>query len=202
MSNYRTDIREAVKTQLIGRTIAASNVFTSRAKPITPETMPAVLVYLGEARRNEQELDMSLFRRHVALVIEGALTSSPEAIELDLENFADQLEKAIEFDRTLGNLVIDTRWQSTEPDIVSSGRVLVGAVRVEYEVQVYTNERIFPGMGIGTTDFLPTTVEVVEPKAPTPYGNDYVKPALSHPDPIPDFLTAPEPGFLHGAERT
>ena len=187
--SHRTQIREAVKQQLISHsTMAGSSVFSSRVKPV--KEFPAIIVYLGEAKRYvDQEHDMSLFQRRISLIIEGAVFGPEDTIEGDLEQLAGQIEMAIEADRTLGNLVIETRWQSTDVDIIANAQQYVAGVRVEYEVQIYTNEYQPDGLGLGPDMPIPTQVWA---------GPDVVlggyEAMLSDPSPktdAEDFVTVP-----------
>lgn len=188
--SHRTDIREGVKAQLTGRTPAGATVLTSRSKPVSPADFPALLVYLGEAKRGRAEHDGSLFQRNIMLVIEGALVATDEAIETAAEDFAEAIEQAIEHDRTIGGLVIETRWQSTDIDIVVGSAQPIAAVRVEYDIEVYTNEYV--PAGLGYTDPTPPPAEVLV--GPTPTSAEYAH-ILGAPDPIIDrdqFVVAPD----------
>ena len=62
MASHRTAIREKVKEMLTGKTIDASTIFTSRAKPLGEEDMPCLLIYTGADKRGRltEEHDMSL----------------------------------------------------------------------------------------------------------------------------------------------
>ncbi len=189
MTTHRTDIREAVKAQLLAQ-IAGINVFTSRAKPVRPEHFPAALVYLGESKRGRAEHDGSLFQRTIMLVIEGALSDTEDAIEIAAENFAEAIEMAIEADRTIGNRVIETRWQSTDIDVGMAGAAPLGAIRVEYDVEVYTNEYV--PAGLGYTDPMPPPSEVWIGAAPAPDAYAHI---LGDETPLTDrerFVVAPD----------
>ena len=141
MTNHRTAIREQARTMLAGATLAGAKVFTNRARPITPNDMPALLIYTGASRRGDRERDGSMVHRRLELVVEGAVaaTGRGEELEAQLEQLAEQVETALAADPTLGGLVLDARWQSTDPDIVGDGRQLVGAVRVEFELELHTH---------------------------------------------------------------
>lgn len=170
MTNHRTAIREQARTMLAGATLAGAKVFTNRARPITPNDMPALLIYTGASRRGDRERDGSMVHRRLELVVEGAVaaTGRGEELEAQLEQLAEQVECALAADPTLGGLVMDARWQATDPDIVGDGRQLVGAVRVEFELELHTHHdgdgRWFGAFG--NPAVTPGDVLVVDPAAP------------------------------------
>jgi hypothetical protein len=140
MSSYRTQIKQAIQTQLTGQTIAGSNVLTKLDRKLNPEhDLPAIIVYTMAARRGSQDYGNSLIPRTLTIAIEAAVSSNSNDALTAAEDFADQIESAIEADPTLGNLVTDTRWRQSISDVSSAGSTVMGVCIVEYDVDVMTN---------------------------------------------------------------
>lgn len=221
--SHRTDIRIAAKNRLTGKTIAGETIFTSRARPITEENMPALLVYTGteQCGRPEEDNDGNVRNRKLSLVIEGAIAATRDAdLEQQMEEMAAAVEQAIHDDDTLGSLVVSCKWLTTDLDIVAEGRTLIGAIRVEFEASLYTHHNpdgSWYETGITET---PTDIEILEPQSPSLPPYMYDKQTVLRPQAFRnDIATAPNtPGappaatehfadgikrdeFLHGIER-
>jgi hypothetical protein len=140
MSSYRTQIKQAIKTQLTGETVAGANVLTSLDRPLNPEhDLPAIIVYTMAARRGSQDYGNSLIPRTVTIAIEGAVSASPQSALSAAEALVDQIETAMEADPTLGQLVTDTKWRQSISDVSSHGSTTMGVCIVEYDVDMMTN---------------------------------------------------------------
>jgi len=206
MTTHRNDITAAVQAQLAaanitvdGVQLTADRIYRSRAKPVTPDMMPALMVYMGEERRDPQEHDGSLFHRRIVLVVEGAITAPADVIDAMANELAKAIENAIEADRTLGNLVIETRWQTTDADAIASGRGVVAAVRIEYDCEVYTDEYIPKGLGLTPDPWQATEVKS-DPHIVQPPDN-YYHPVRPPDSPAPPYVPPSDiDKFLHGDE--
>ena len=141
MPSHRTVIRDYLQTLLTGKTIAGDNVHTNRAKPLGEEDMPCLLIYTGIDRRGREtrEHDMSMVYRKLEIVVECAIANARDFdLEAAMEQAAEDIQGALAADETLGQHVIECRWESTDIDIVAEGRKVFGAVRVEFEADLYT----------------------------------------------------------------
>lgn len=140
--SYRTQISEALKAQLIGKTEAGSRVFTSLDRPLNPKTdFPAVIIYAQASRRSSQDYGNTLIPRTVSVGIEAAISADPLNAMAAAEALADAIELAIEADPTLGLLVENTKWLQTLTDTTSVGETTLGVVLLEYSVDMLTNPR-------------------------------------------------------------
>lgn len=201
MPSHRTAIRQYVKALLTDKTIAGSRIFTNRAKPLGEEDMPALLIYTSTDKRGRpgDEHDGSMTYRKLDVIVEGAIENSRDIdLETVLEKMSDDIETAINDDETLGNLVIECRWTCTEIDIVPDARRLFGAVRVEFEAELYTHHDADASwIDTGITE-LPTEVIIREPDGPS------LPPTIALHDPewadkpIPQLPEDIDATFMHG----
>lgn len=183
--SYREDIANAAKAVLLGKTDAGDKIMTSLDRKLDPEKdLPAVMVYCGPARRGPEDYGQSLIPRQVTLIIECA-TRAPAMQELQAAaQFAEQIEAAMDADRSLGNVVNDSRWQQTMPDVTSHGAVTMGVAIIQYEVEILTNQRPDWHFEFNDDGFTapPSTVQTVP---------GIVPPADDIPPPPPDTACGP-----------
>lgn len=169
--HYRQRIRDAVANALVtANTLAASNVFTSRARPILEilQRREAVLsVYTGD-ETSKRATDGHLLERTLVVSIEGAAGGGDELDDV-LDLFAEQIEAAINVDPTLANLLSDEMVLSaTSSEIAARGNMQVGALKLDFEC-TYLTER---GVNLGPEFPLPTSLTVNS----TPTPKAYVQP--------------------------
>lgn len=140
MSSYREAINEAVKAQLTGKTIAGDRIFTSLDRPLDPsKDLPAIMVYTTTSRRGRNDMGNGLIPRMVTVVIEAAVLAGAGLEIGAAEAFADEIETAMEADRSLGLVVNDCQWQQAATDATSHGSVTMGAAILQYEVEIFTH---------------------------------------------------------------
>ena len=173
MTSYRQQIKDAIKAQLSGKTIAGEQIFTSLDRQLDPENdLPAIMVYTQEARRGPEDYGKSVTPRVVTITIEAATLGQPLA-EMDAaEVFADEIEKAMEADRTIGKLVENCLWQQTMTDVTSHGAREIGVCLLQYEATMLTNPLPDGGWEYGDDGFTepPATVQTVPDVVPPDYG--------------------------------
>lgn len=139
---YRAQIAAAVKAQLVGKTIAGNQVMTSLDRKLDPaKDLPAVLVYTMASRRGREDYGQSLIPRLVLVTIECAVLAEPGQELVAAEDFAEQIEVAMDADRTLGRTVNNCLWQQSVSDVTSHGAKTMGVAMIQYEVDVFTNQR-------------------------------------------------------------
>lgn len=178
MTSYRNQITDAIKAQLTGKTIAGAQVFTSLDRPLDPsKDLPAIMVYAQSSRRGKEDYGNSIIPRMVTVSIEAAVASSAGQELADVETLADEIEAAMEADRSLGLLVNDTEWQQTLTDVTSHGKTPMGVCLLQYSVEMLTNQRPDNAFEFNDDGFTspPTSVQsvpnVVPPAGHQPEGN-------------------------------
>lgn len=164
--HYRQTIRDAVAQRLAAaETLAGSNVFTSRARPILEilQKREAVLSVYTADETSRRVPDGHLLARTLTVSIEGAAGGGDDLDDL-LDLFAEQVEAAIDADPTLSNLLTEQMvLTGTTSEISARGNQQVGAMRMDFEC-TYMTPLIVEQPGI-----LPTTVYV----NPQPNGERY-----------------------------
>lgn len=171
MSSYRDAINQAVKAQLTGKTIAGDRIFTSLDRLLDPATdLPAIMVYTTTSRRGRNDLGNGLIPRLVNVVIEAAVVAGAGLEIGAAEAFADEIETAIEADRSLGLVVNDCQWQQAATDATSHGSVTMGAAIVQYEVEIFTHVKPDGAYEPGDDGFTapPTEIQVGPLPVPVP----------------------------------
>lgn len=189
-TSYRTAIVNAVKAQLLGKTIAAdSKVFTSLDRPLNPATdLPAIIIYTQASRRSGNDYGRTVVPRMVTVTIEGAVLANAGQELIAANALAEQIEDAWEGDLTLGQLVHDSEWQQTVTDVTSHGQKTMGVCLLQYQVEILTRvapdgEYEFHDDGYTVPPTSVQTVPVIEP----PPADFYVQDA---PPVTPDPLVA------------
>lgn len=174
--HYRQRIRDAVAAQVLNRTAAQGNVFTSRARPVLEilNRREAVLSVYTSEETSERTGDGFNLRRTLMVSIEG-MAGGGDNLDDVLDDFATEVESAILLDPTLQNLLAeDMVLESTTVEIGAKGSMQVGAFRMDFSA-VYTTE--WTGLGPEPAGLPPREVFT----APQPNADAYVAPI----EPVP-----------------
>lgn len=140
MSHVRTQIRDAIVTQLTGLATTGSNVFKTRLYPIAPNKLPAILVYVNsEVNQVIAIKHPRLDQRELTVSIEG-VAKATSSIEDTLDQIGLEIEEAIYGDLTLGGLAKDVVLSSADIDISPEGDQPVGGIRLSYLVKYLVRE--------------------------------------------------------------
>jgi hypothetical protein len=181
--HYRQRIRDAVAQRLLAaNTLACTNVFTSRARPVLEilQKRESVLsVYTGDENSTDSP-DGQHRVRTLIVSIEG-MAGGGDDLDDTLDTMTEQVEAAIDADPTMGKLLAEPmELQATTSEISARGNQQVGAFRMDFECQYMTPliEEL-PGV-------LPTTVYV----NPHPNPDLYEAPVGQGPD-CPDGVCNP-----------
>ena len=172
--HYRQRIRDAVAQRLrAANTMAAANVFTSRARPVLEilQRREAVLsVYTGD-ETSEDNPDGHYRVRTLTVSIEG-MTGGGDSLDDTLDMLAKQVEDVIEFNDTLDNLLsMPLELRSTTVEITARGNQQVGAFRMDFECQYITEFVVNPDDAMWPQRQLPSQVFI----RPTPTPQAYVQ---------------------------
>ena len=165
--HYRQRIREAIATRLADAiTLARSNVFTSRTKPVLEilQRREAVLSVYTADETSSRSPDGYLLDRKLTVSIEG-MAGGGDDLDDTLDTFAEQVEAAIDADPRLGNLLSDDmELTATTSEITARGNQQVGAFRMDFECQYITDRAVDAGLGPEPPLPTPVTINLV----PTP----------------------------------
>lgn len=156
--NYRVtraQIVKAVVDRLKGLDLDfEQKVFTNRARPFWPKTLPGCAVYtLRETCEVGNEAPRDYIRKlelQVELVV-GIETAAPDSgTSAAVDLLCNQVSSKIEMDETLEGLVESTREKSWQFDLVNEGANYFGFATLTYEVTYPTEEGERPQGGFET----------------------------------------------------
>jgi len=137
--HQRQKIRQAVVDALRNKTSAEDRVAETRILPWRRHQLPGIAVYTlsetvdeASAQTAPRELE-----RTVQLAIEAAVRYSDD-VDDALDSLAEEIERVIHADDTLGGNASDCVLSATEVDIVGDADQMIGAIRLTYNVKYYT----------------------------------------------------------------
>jgi hypothetical protein len=120
--------------------MAEARVYASRVKPLFDQFLPAILLYTQEETIEENQYDGDGFaplKRRLSVEIE-AVAKGTETVDDELDEFAFQIERALEgWDIPFRGADI-LRLQKTESSIVMDGTKYYAVTRLSYTVTYRT----------------------------------------------------------------
>jgi hypothetical protein len=146
MSHQRTLIRHKVIDLLTRQrpsgewpTIAESRVNSTRVTPYWESELPAINVYNGTDRADVYNQAPLQIRHDFSLIIECVADAMTEGLDDTLDALARDVERVISINDTLENQCADILLNNTEITIRENGDRYIGAARMEFRVEYYTN---------------------------------------------------------------
>lgn len=141
MVHPRQNIREAIAERLKSqKTNAGDNVFTSRAKPLFDQDMPAILIYSSSETIREERWDIDGFgplERELEIFIE-AVDYGKEDLDNKLDNLAQQIENALDGWNIPKRKSAVLRFSGTDMDMSIEGQKIYGAIRLAFNLTYRT----------------------------------------------------------------
>lgn len=140
MTHPRQTIREAVAARL-GETF--TNVFSSRAKPLFDQDLPAVLVYTSGENINRERWDTDGFgalTRELDLFVE-AVDIGKEDLDNKLDALAEKIESALDGWEIPNRKSAVLRFKGTDTDISVEGNKTYGAIRLAFSLTYLTETK-------------------------------------------------------------
>lgn len=145
MSHQRTLIRRKV-IELLTRqkqngdypTIAGSRVDSTRVTPYWDQELPCINVYNGIDRVTEFDAAPRRFQHSFTLVVE-CVAEATDNLDDDLDAMAREVERIISINDQLEGEAADIILDNTDMAIRENGDKLIGAAKIEFRVEYYTN---------------------------------------------------------------
>ncbi len=141
MIHQRQEIREAIANRLKEvQTTAGDNVFTSRAKPLFDQNLPAILVYTTNEKIKKDEWDIDGYgvrERELEISIE-AVDTGKDNLDNQLDTLALEIENALDGWNIPNDLSAILRFQDTNSDIAIDGNKIYGAIRLNFQITYRT----------------------------------------------------------------
>lgn len=132
-------IRNHIRDLLKGKKIVPSDrVVTSRSAPSDIEKLPVILIYTRNENVSAHNEAPKSYKRFVEVVIEVIDTGDDdEKLSDQLDDMADKIEEAIEYDETLGGKADRLALTSLQSAWESGGQSPLGSLILTYDVLYY-----------------------------------------------------------------
>jgi hypothetical protein len=147
INHPRKAIRKAAVAQIMGtattfRTRANDRVVAARRAPWSIKNLPAIAVYTNTDDVSPDSHDTAPLEleREVDLTVEAAIATSalePEQIDDRLDDFAREIEIAIQRDPGLGGVASYCRLAASEIIELEKGSESIGVVRLSFRTRYY-----------------------------------------------------------------
>ena len=137
MTHARQDIREQIAEQL--RTEFA-NVFTSRAKVLFDQDLPALLVYTTDETVQKERWDFDGFGhlfRELNVAVEG-VDIGKDDLDNKLDAMAETIESLLDGWTMPNRQNAVLRFKSTETDMNIDGSKICGAIKLTFTITYQT----------------------------------------------------------------
>ncbi len=143
MANRRREIRAAIATALLNKTLAEGRVFQSRTNTLTEDELPAIMVLsrsekIPQGERGYPPSGWNSSIRRVATIAVECVAQSLEDIDDVLDELAEAVESELEHLTIAGMESAELRLTDTDLDVSYEGSLPIGAARLTYEVTYYT----------------------------------------------------------------
>lgn len=137
MTHPRQTIRETIAARLAE---SMQNVFTSRAKPLFDQDLPAVLVYAGTEQVKRERWDTDGFgdlTRELEILVE-CVDLGKEDLDDKLDALAESVENALDGWEIPGYKNAVMRFTGTDINMSIDGNKTYGAIRLAYTLTYMT----------------------------------------------------------------
>lgn len=129
-------ILKAAKIPLVG-----NDVFSQRSIPTDHDELPVILIYPRTENVERNDESPKSYQRNLSLEIEIQTTANDDSQLADeLDDLSQCVEDVIEGSKELADLVNDLDLKSTLYDTDSEGSSPIGSVRLNYDLEYYTDE--------------------------------------------------------------
>jgi len=136
MAHARKGIRDQVKTVLTGLTTTGARVFASRVYPLKSSQLPGLLIYTGE--EESEPGGSGAIDRNLILAIEGHVKAVGGIIDDTLDLISEEVEAAIDADRSLNSLAVYAHIASTEIEFDAESEKPVGIIIMKFSINYRT----------------------------------------------------------------
>jgi hypothetical protein len=138
MSHKRTDIRNALKTILLGTapsyaTDAEDRVYTNRTYNVQKSKLPAIIIHDETEIAIYLDMRTARLNRKVTMNVTALVTASSD-YDTELDDLCKQVEDTINSNRFLNGTCIGTLLQKTD-FLFEAGEKTIGQATLTYEIQ-------------------------------------------------------------------
>lgn len=146
MSHQRTLIRQKMIELLLRQkpngeypTAAETRVMSTRVTPFWESELPAINVYNGTDRVDLFDQAPRRTKHDFSLIVECVADAQSDGLDDMLDAMAREVEIVISINDTLDGTCADIVLNNTETTIRENGDRFIGAARMEFRVEYYTN---------------------------------------------------------------
>ena len=130
----RQQIRDAVKTLLIGNTAAGQSVFENRTSTLTPIELPAIVIASEKETSVPRDNINSQYIRHLTLLIEIRVQATADSAADDaLDNLAQQVESLIQMSGNAAGPAYSMLLTDTAVQFSAEGDSYTGHLTLTYD---------------------------------------------------------------------
>lgn len=133
--------RQAIRAKIValikGKTIAGNSVYASQIRPVGQDELPRIHVYANKENIGVYQESPREYERTLTISVE-IQAKADENLDNTLDGLAEQVEKLLHQDHTLGELCRDVVLTDAELNITAEGETLIGACILTYVVTYYT----------------------------------------------------------------
>lgn len=137
MSSGRKVIRQKIVDLLMSKTRAEDRVFSSPARNIWAENLPAILVYSRNEIVDEFATAPRTLRRKLRLAIE-CVANADEQLDNELDDMGQEVEEALGADESLGGIAADCILEQADMELKGDGNTVIGSCTLTYLVTYLT----------------------------------------------------------------
>ena len=137
MADHRAEqIIAAVVTKATGLTTTGTRVFRGRVYPLQETDLPALTVYLGSDKPNEETSSYSFIDSNLTISIDAHVKSTAQ-VDTTLNEIRKQVTFALQADITQGlAFVIDTvEGDASEPELTGEGDKPIARMRMDWTIR-------------------------------------------------------------------
>lgn len=134
MTHPRKSIRDAIETALTGLATTGTNVFQNRVFPLEDGDLPGLLIYNGPDV-GEKGGGVGQFDRIFDCMVDAVVKAASDTIDDTLDAIAEQIETAIDADRTLSGACGYAWISNTEFEFNVEQDKRVGIARITITVE-------------------------------------------------------------------
>lgn len=145
MSEYQTPnlvkrkIKEAIRKALLGFTDASDRVFISRSIPTEVEHAPVLLIYSTNEAITRFDQAPKSYKRVLNISIECIVDgNSDDDVDTKLEQLGQDVERLMEVDETLGNLVSSLELSGAGYQVEAGAESPTGSLVLTFNIEFYT----------------------------------------------------------------
>lgn len=127
----RQEIREAIKTMLLGNTDAGANVYSNRVSAFWKSELPSISIVTTEEEANPRDLGNKTFVRKLRIGIE-VHAEATEKLDDVLDDISNQIEALIGADQSLTGTVLGTVMTGTTIELAGEATTPIGVLSISF----------------------------------------------------------------------